>query len=209
MTALLTIGAAAIYLAALAVLGEDVHRFGDAVAILAMTASVVGVIVGATAGGADIETGVYRDLVATGRPRLELLLARVPGAWAVIAPGLVAAVALAAVVSGASDAGEIARGLAAVLAAGAVTSAVCVGLAALAGSRGTVIGIALAFQLGVSPLLGQIEAIGDARRAIPMIDVARINGSDEFSIVLAVGVLMAWVLVALAAGAWRAQTQEI
>jgi hypothetical protein len=212
LTALLTVGATAIYVAALLVTGADVrglHRFEDAVAVLAMTASVVGVIVGATAGGADIEAGVFRDLAATGRSRIALLLARVPGAWAVLAPMLLAAVALAAVLTGVSDPGALARGAGAVLASGGVTSAVCVGLAALSGSRGAVIGVALAFQLGVSPLLGQIEAIGDARRAIPQIAVSRIASGDEFALSLALGVLVAWTAGALAAGIWRTQTQEI
>ena len=66
--------------------------------------------------------------------------------------------------------------VASVLAAGAVTSTVCVGLAALTGSRGIVIGIALAFQLGVSPLLAQIGALGDARLAIPQVAVSRLLG---------------------------------
>ena len=207
MTALLTVVAVAAYYVVVAATGGTTH-FDDVVAVLALSGSVVGVIVGATAGAADIEAGVFRDLVATGRSRLALFFARVPGAWAFVLPALAAAVALAAVLSGPS-ASEITTAMAQVLTAGALAAAVCVGLAALTGSRGTIIGLALAFQLGVSPLLGQIEAIGDARRAIPMIDVARINGSDEFSIVLAVGILVAWALTALAAGAWRAQTQEI
>src|SRR6185369_13880206 len=74
-----------------------VGRFADAVAILSMLGAVVGVIVGATAGGADIESGVYRDLVATGTPRLRLLLARIPGAWAIVLPMLALAIGFEAV----------------------------------------------------------------------------------------------------------------
>ena len=64
-----------------------------------MAGSVAGVIVGATAGAADIEAGVFRDLVATGRSRLALFFARVPGAWAIVLPMLALAVALAAVLA--------------------------------------------------------------------------------------------------------------
>src|SRR6478735_793630 len=74
-----------------------VGRFDDAVAILSMLGAIVGVIVGATAGGADIESGVYRDLVATGTPRLRLLAARIPGAWALVLPMLLAAVGFEAI----------------------------------------------------------------------------------------------------------------
>ena len=98
-----------------------------------------------------------------------------------------------------------------VLIAGALTAAVCVGLAALTGSRGTVIGVALAFQLGVSPLLAQVEALGDARFAIPQVAIARIGGADdlEFAVAAAIAILLAWAAAALAAGAWRSATQEI
>lgn len=194
-------------------------RFQDAVGILSMLGAVIGVIIGATAGGSDIESGVYRDLVATGTPRLRLLLARIPGAWALVLPMLLAAVGLEAIwclaLAGddvAPSASQLASGIACVLAAGAFTSAACVGMAAIGGSRGPVMGIALAFQLGVSPILAQIEAIGDFRRAIPQIAIARIGdagGLPGFTVGLAIVILLAWTAVLLGAGAHRTLTQEI
>ena len=62
------------------------------------------------------------------------------------------------------------------LATGALTAAVCVGLAALTGSRGPVMGVVLAFQLGVAPLLGELDVLGNARFAIPSVAVARLGG---------------------------------
>ena len=120
------------------------------------------------------------------------------------------AVALAAVL-GRPPSGDIVPAVAQVLTAGALTSAVCVGLAALTGSRGTVIGLALAFQLGVSPILAQVEAIGDARYGIPQVAIARIGGVDEleFALATAIAIVLAWAAAALAAGAWRSATQEI
>jgi len=185
--------------------------FESGIGVLAMLAGVIGAIVGATAGGADIEAGVFRDLVATGRSRLALFFARVPGAWAFVLPALAAAVAVAAVLSGPS-ASEITTAMAQVLTAGALAAAVCVGLAALTGSRGTIIGLALAFQLGVSPLLAQIEPIGDARFGIPQVAIAKIGGSADdlqFAVATAVAIVLAWAAAALAAGAWRSATQEI
>ena len=194
-------------------------RFQGSVGILAMLGAVVGVIVGATAGGADIETGVYRDLVATGTPRLRLLAARIPGAWAIVLPMLLAAIGFEAIwcvaLAGndpAPGASDLLAGIACVLSAGSFTSAACVGLAAIAGSRGPVMGIALAFQLGISPLLGQIEAIGDFRRLIPQIAIARIGDAGTlagFTLAAAIGVLLLWSAVVLGAGARRALTQEI
>ena len=103
--AVLTVFAVALYYAVLAALhladagrspAGGAEHFNDVVAVLAMAGSVAGVIVGATAGAADIEAGVFRDLVATGRSRLALFFARVPGAWAIVLPILALAVALAA-----------------------------------------------------------------------------------------------------------------
>ena len=85
---LLAFASAVLYLVVLMVLhaldpaarrrGGAAH-FDDAMGILGMAGSVAGVIVGATAGGADIEAGVFRDLAATGRSRIALFAARVPG----------------------------------------------------------------------------------------------------------------------------------
>lgn len=221
MSALLSVGAVAIYYGVTFAMHPEraggVAHFNDIIAVLALSGSVVGVIVGATAGAADIEAGVFRDLVATGRSRLALFFARVPGAWAIVLPALVAAVGLSAVLASVLTGGpnpsgtNIAQGLAQVIAAGALAAAVCVGLAALTGSRGTVIGLALAFQLGVSPMLGQWEAIGDGRFAVPQVALARLGGADDIGLAAAaaVAILMAWAAVALAAGAWRSATQEI
>jgi hypothetical protein len=216
MVLLLLVGGTAVLVAAVALTADGGVRgeghFRDAIGVLSMTGAVAGVIVGATAGGADIEAGVFRDLAATGRPRLELLLSRVPAAWALLAPPLLVAVLIAAVACG-PDASLALAGAATALAAGAMTSAACVGLAALAGSRGTVIGVALAFQLGASPLLAQVGPLGDGRLAIPQVAIGRLMGASEltagFGVGLALAVLAAWVLAALGAGAWRTTTQEI
>jgi hypothetical protein len=186
-------------------------RFDDAVGILTMLGSVIGVIVGATAGGADIESGVYRDLVATGTPRLRLMAARIPGAWAIVLPMLAIAIGFEAVWC-APPADRLVEGVFTVLVSGAFTSAACVGLAALIGSRGPVIGIALAFQLGISPLLADVDALGEFRRAIPQIAIARLGSDDVlpgFTVALAVVILLGWLALLLGAGAHRTQTQEI
>ena len=154
-------------------------HFDDVIAVLAMAGSVAGVIVGATAGAADIEAGVFRDLVATGRSRLALFFARVPGAWAIVLP---------------------------LLAPPSRSPPCCRHRRATRRHRRRrrpgahrrradrrrlrrprradrlarhVIGLALAFQLGVSPLLAQVEALGDARFGIPQVAIARIGGAAD------------------------------
>jgi hypothetical protein len=85
-------------------------------------------------------------------------------------------------------------------------------MAAIGGSRGPVIGIALAFQLGLSPILAEIAALGDLRRAIPQVAIARIGDAGVlpgFALWVAVAVLAGWTALLLGAGARRALTQEI
>jgi putative exporter of polyketide antibiotics len=193
-------------------------HFDDAMGILGMAAPVAGVLVGATAGGADIEAGVFRDLAATGRSRTALFAARVPGAWAIVVPLVLAAIGVCALLAVVLDAPgpaltvhDVVSGAAAALVAAMLLTAASVGLAGLANARGMVIGVVLAFQLGISPLLGEIGALGDARHAIPSIATARIGGAlaDEYALGTAILVVIAWAVVTLGAGLWRTRTQEI
>jgi hypothetical protein len=223
VVALIVFGAVAAYYGVGLILGNEVGgaaKFDEAMGLLVLVASVAGVVIGATAGGADSETGVWRDLVATGRSRTALFAARVPAAWAIVlailAAAVLAAAALAALMpgpDGAPTAADVARGGAAVLVAGAFAAAVCAGLAALAGSRGMVMGIAMAFQLGVSPLLAQVDALGDARLAIPQVALTRLDGAEglvaSLPLAAAMAILLAWAAAGLGAGLWRARTQEI
>jgi hypothetical protein len=187
--------------------------FESAVGILTLVAAVAGAIFGATAGGADIESGVFRDLVATGRSRSALFFARVPAAWIITCGMLAAAVGLSSLLAPAVAAADLWRGLATVLVSGALTAAVCVGLAALTGSRGPVMGLALAFQLGVAPLLAQLDVLGDARLAIPAVAISRLDNADGLVASLplagAIAIILAWAAAGLGGGLWRTRTQEI
>ena len=192
-------------------------HFDDAMRILGMAAPVAGVLVGATAGGADIEAGVFRDLAATGRSRTALFAARLPGALAVVVPLLAAAVLLPALLAVTLAGGEpmtaheLWQGSVQVLSAGILTTAVSVGLAATFGARGMVMGVVLAVYLGIAPLLAQVEAIGQARNLIPQVATARLGGADvdELTLGTAIGVVLAWIVVPTLLGVWRTNTQEI
>ena len=186
--------------------------FETATGVLTLVAAVAGAIIGATAGGADIEAGVFRDLAATGRSRTALFFSRVPAAWILTLGMLLIAVVVSALLSSPSL-GDVWRGGLSVLVSGALTAAVCVGLAALTGSRGPVMGIALAFQLGVAPLLAQLDVLGNARWAIPSVAISRIDSADGLLAALplagAIAIILAWAAAALGAGLWRTRTQEI
>ena len=99
------------------------------------------------------------------------------------------------------------------LAAGALSSAVAVGFAALAGSRAPVIATMLAFVLAIGPLLGDVGFLGDARMALPNTRSTRIGdqtGLDPaMSLAAAIAIVFAWGAAAFAAGAWKTRTREI
>jgi ABC-2 family transporter protein len=194
-------------------------NYKDAIQVLLVLAIVAGAIIGSTAGAQDIESGVFRDLAATGRSRIALFGARVTGAWGIVVPIVAAAAALAGAASVAlagsaaiPGTGALVEGTAAVLAAGVVSAAVAVGLCALVGSRGPVIAIMLAFSLGLARVLEGVSFLGDARKAIPNVALDRIahmSGPIHVTLAVAIAVLAAWIAAAFAAGAWRTKTREI
>ncbi|MGH2714376.1 MAG: hypothetical protein ACRDM7_10920 [Thermoleophilaceae bacterium] len=231
ITLLLTLGVMAVAFIVMAVqhAGNPAHygpaggleNYKEDIGVVALMALIVGAIVGATAGAQDLESGVFRDLAATGRSRTALFLSRAAGAWVVVLPilGLTAAVTGAASIALAGSlatpgAGALLAGTAAVLAAGALSTAMGVGLSALVGSRGPVIGILLAFYLAIPPLVVAMEFLGNVRQAIPEVAVHRIGdlppmGDLNVAVITAIVVVAAWTVTSLGLGAWRTRTQEI
>jgi hypothetical protein len=197
-----------------------VMAYKDSMFVLTLMMLVVGAIVGATAGAQDLESGVFRDLAATGRSRLALFGSRIPGALAIVLPigGLAAAaaaIAAFALADGATtpDAAMIAAATAGVLVTGALTATVSVGFAALTGSKAAVIATMLGFNLALAPLLSGITWLGDSRQAIVPNALYRIghtaNQGVDMGMTTAIVVVIAWAAVAFAAGAWRTQAREI
>jgi ABC-type transport system involved in multi-copper enzyme maturation permease subunit len=196
--------------------------FADSLEFLAVMGFVTGAIVGSTAGSQDIDSGVFRDLAATGRSRTSLFLARVGGAWAIVLSILaitvaadVAAAFLLADGTATPNAGDIGHALAMALASGALAAALAVGLAALFGSRGPVIGILIATHVVLEPQLLGARWLGDAREGLPTSAINRIGdqvgGGVDYKVALgtAIAVVLAWIAAALTAGAWRTRTREI
>ena len=169
----------------------------------------------------DIESGVFRDLAATGRSRLALFSARVTGAWAVVLSILAVSMAATAVLSIAlagsaitPDADMVASRTVGVLVAGALSTAMAVGLSALVGSRGAVIGVLLAFFLVVQLLLINVGVLGAARQGIPAVAIDRIadvhaRGGVHVALATAIIAVIAWGVAALGLGAWKTKTREI
>jgi len=197
------------------------ENYQGAIQTVGLLALIAGVIVGGTAGTQDLESGVFRDLVATGRRRSVLFLSRAAGALAVVIPivlvtAIVTAAGAIALRDGlpAPSGATLIAGTALVLVAGALSAAVAVGVSAVVGSRGPVIGILLAFFLGITPLLEVIGLLGGTRQLIPEVALYRIGhlatpAGVHVGLGTAIAVVVAWIAVSLAAGAWRTKTREI
>jgi len=237
VAAILTVGAVAAAGAMLAVLhAQNPAKYGpagglgnlaNAAYLLSTLGTVAAALVGATMGAGDLQAGVFRDLVATGRSRLALYAARIPGGLALLLPLVALGWAVAAVGS-VLLAGRLPRPGIAVMAQGggwmmlAVTVAylVALGLAALAGSRSTTVGILLAWQFAVTPLALAVSKLGDLREGLltagldRLIPAGLLSGarpdpvSTTMSAAVAAAVIAGWALIPLAAGAWRTSTRD-
>jgi len=196
-------------------------NYQNSIGFLTTMVLVVAALVGATAGAADIESGVFRDLAATGRSRVALFTSRVFAGWAVVFTVVAATAtitaAAASILAGplpVPGATAVLDGTVSLLLAGALGTAVAVGLAAVVGSRGPVIAVLLGFELAVLPILSALKALGSARQLIPTQALERIagtapSGGVHMALVTAVLVVGAWVAAPFLAGAWRTRTQEI
>ena len=73
-----------------------IANLGHGTSLLAVIGSVAAVLVGASAGAGDLGSGVFRELVVTGRSRVALFASRIPGGLAFLLPLVGVAVALTA-----------------------------------------------------------------------------------------------------------------
>ncbi len=180
------------------------------------------VLIGAEAGAGDSASGVFRDLVVTGRSRLALFAARVPGALSLCLP--VITVGYAFVVAGtfllAGDrptptATNLGEGLGWTLLVNGAVCVVAVGLASLTTSRPATITTLIGFELVASPLLLQDSSLGSARKALldsTVLHLApvRFHGAPVVpeSLFIALLVMALWIVAAAGLGAWRTKTMD-
>jgi ABC-type transport system involved in multi-copper enzyme maturation permease subunit len=186
--------------------------------VVTVLAGVTGILVGATAGAADVGSGVFRDLVATGRSRATLFAARIPGGLALLLPLVFGAYTVAAAGSvllagglPAPGAGTLLRFGGWVVLSATFSFVLAVGVASLLGSRGTTIGILLGWQLALAPVLVQLHAVGSLRAGVDAAALERIEPDAiataataiPMSAFTAAVVLAGWAAAAAGAGAWR------
>ena len=236
VAAAMTIGGVVVAYAILAILhavnpahhgpAGGVEQLGHGIGLLALLGSAAAIVAGARAGAGDLASGVFRELVVTGRSRLALFAARALGGLAFLVPLVAVAVVIAAAVSvgfagslPAPSAGLLAQAGLWVAVDVAFYFALAVGLASLIGSRAQTVGILLAWRLAVTPLLLSIGALGAGRDALPQAAFERLapHALNEYirqgpvvsmSIVTALITIALWTGVTLTVGAWRTATRD-
>jgi ABC-type transport system involved in multi-copper enzyme maturation permease subunit len=191
--------------------------------VLTMLSGVTAILIGATAGAADVGSGVFRDLVATGRSRTALFAARIPGGLMMLLPLVLAAYAVAAIGSVLLAGSVPAPAIGTLLPFGGwiVLTAtfsylLALGVASLLGSRSTTIAILLGWQLAMAPLLVQLHGLGSLRAGVDAAALQRIEpdtiataaAAVPMSGLAAVAVLAAWAGLALSAGLHRTVTRD-
>jgi len=203
-----------------------IENLGHGILILNLLGAVAATVVGATVGAGDLSAGVFRELVATGRPRIALFAARIPGGLAYLLPFTAVAYAVAAIGSKTAN-GSLAApsgtlliesGLW-VLAGAAFYFVAGLGLASLIASRSITIGILLAWHLIVARLITSVNFLGIFREIAPEIHFSRLapaalghsvrdSATVPTSLTAAITVPLLWIVVWFGAGAWRTVTRD-
>jgi ABC-type transport system involved in multi-copper enzyme maturation permease subunit len=194
---------------------------GRALWVLSVFGTVAAAILGASAGTSDTASGVFRDLVVTGRSRTQLFAARAVGVVAFWTPMLLAAflisVAFTYGLAGglATPAlGQVVRDGIWVLAVTTVGLLGAVGVSVVIGSRGIAIGVLLGWQIAVSQILESISQLGVTREALFTSASQRLDPFPgdgtvvSMSVAAAVVTMTAWTILPLLAGAWRTRTRD-
>jgi hypothetical protein len=198
-------------------------NFSDSMDLLTTLSGIAAILIGATLGAGDLGSGVFRELVVTGRSRFALFAARVPAGlalvWVLTGLGFVVTATAANVFAGSLAApgpALIAQSAAWLALTTGLSLALGLGVSSVVGSRGTTIGVVLGWQLVATPLLVQIKTLGSLREGLSAAAVARLqpdalvhNGPQvSMSLAAAVVVIIAWATVPLALGAWRTATRD-
>jgi hypothetical protein len=203
-----------------------VVNLGHGLFVLAMLGAVAAILAGATAGAGDLGAGVFRELAVTGRSRSALFRARIPGGLAFLLSFVAAAHVLVAIATVVFAGYRTVPSPALLAESGAWLLLSCsfwfllaLGLGSLVGSRSIVMGVLLAFQLAVTPILSSIPALGLGRELLPDVALTRLaphavrgiagdGGLVPTSFGTAELVLAVWAVALVALGEWRTVTRS-
>jgi ABC-type transport system involved in multi-copper enzyme maturation permease subunit len=200
------------------------HGYSDSLRLVAMFfGPLAAILIGTEGGAGDAASGVFRDLVVTGRSRAALFASRVPAAvglcWLVVLAGYALAVLGTYAFAGSSatpDAALLLNGLGFSLLSTGVVCVVAVGFASLTASRPAALTVLIGWHLVASPILANIGSLGGSRKLILSQAIGHfspVNVGDRGAAVtmssgVALAVLVGWLAVFLALGAWRTRTMD-
>lgn len=197
------------------------QSFDRAVRVLGLIfGGLTAVLIGTEAGTADLSSGVFRDLVATGRSRLALFFVRAPAAillaWAFNALGFLVALGATFAFAGGDPtpgASLILQSAAWVLMANALLVGLAVGVGSLTGSRALTLTAVIGWQTVATLTLLDATSLGSARDGLLTAAAGQLAPSNTGTGVtmatgVAIAVLLAWALVPAVLGAWRTQTRD-
>jgi ABC-type transport system involved in multi-copper enzyme maturation permease subunit len=198
--------------------------FSDGLRALALFFDpLAAVLIGVEAGTGDASAGVFRDLVVTGRSRVAVFASRVPAAlalcWLVTLAGfalLLAATYIFAATLPTPNASLILKGGGFLLLATGVVCAVAVGFASLTTSKPASVTALIGWQLVASPLIATISSLGSARKALlsqavghfSPVHVGDRGAAVTMSLGTAIIVLIVWLAIVLALGAWHTRAMD-
>jgi hypothetical protein len=182
--------------------------------------ALMAILIGTEAGTADLSSGVFRDLVATGRSRLALFGVRIPAAVAVTLVFSAAAYSLGLVGTFLFAGGWptpslslVLEGAAWIALANSIVAAVAVGIGSLTGSRALTLTALIGFQTVVTQLLVNVSSLGAVRDLLPNPALAQLvpagsNLGVSMATGVAVAVLVGWAVIPGLLGGWRTKTRE-
>lgn len=201
-----------------------VQGFTDGMRIIALFfGPLAAILIGTDAGAGDSASGVFRDLVVTGRSRVALFAARVPAAlalsWLVVMfADVLMVVGIYAFSSGSQtpSGSTLVEGVAFSALSTGVICVIAVGFASLTASRPAALTALIGWQLVASPILANISSLGSARKLVLSQAIGHFvpahvtdrGASVAMSGGFAVVVLVVWLAVFLALGAWRTRTMD-
>jgi len=200
-----------------------VENLGHGMFVLTLLGGVAAILAGARAGADDVASGVFRELVVTGRSRLALFAARIPAGlaflWTIAGAGFAVAAIGSTAFAGSLDApsARVLLDTAAWLGlVSGLTLLLALGVSSAIGSRGTAIGIVLGWQIVAMPVLLEVKALGSAREGLLNAATGHLAPAAVFQDTRNIGmslsavavVIAAWALIPLALGAWRTRRRD-
>ena len=182
--------------------------------------ALAAILIGAEAGTADQSSGVFRDLVATGRSRLALFFVRLGAAilvtlaFSAVAYGLgLLATFLFAGSNPTPSAGVVLQGAGWLVLANSILAALAVGVGSVSGSRAVTLTAVIGLETVFTQLILNVSSLGAVRDLLPNAALGQLVPAGSGAGVtmtagVATTVLVGWAVIPTVVGAWRTRTRD-